>query len=130
MEKIIEAHKEHVSSFGLKCLKTPDEVDSFVESGTKFIYVHSLCGCAGMKALPVVEMMHEKGLTPKDGAFVFAGQDIEATLKAREYFLPNAPSSPAFIVLKNKEPVLFISRAEIQSSETEGMMNKILAAIS
>jgi len=130
MEAIIKGHKEQVSSFGLNCLATPEQVDSFVQKGIVFIYVHSLCGCAGMKALPVVEMMHDKGLTPKNSAFVFAGQDREATLRAREYFIPNEPSSPAFIVLKDKKPLLFISREEIQVSEPESMMNKILASIS
>ena len=130
MEAIIKGHKEQVSSFGMGCLSTPEEVDSFVQKGDVFIYVHSLCGCAGMRALPVVESLHEKGLMPENSAFVFAGQDRAATDRAREYFLPNAPSSPAFIVLKDKKPVLFISREDIQSSDTDTMVKKIISSIS
>jgi putative YphP/YqiW family bacilliredoxin len=130
MEAIIKGHKEEVSSYGMKCLASPQDVESFLKLGTCFIYVHSLCGCAGMRALPVVQELSGRRIMPKNSGFVFAGQDIDATLKAREYFLPNQPSSPAFIVLKDMKPILFISREDIQSMSTDEMIKLIVDATS
>ncbi|MFT4309549.1 MAG: BrxA/BrxB family bacilliredoxin [Candidatus Woesearchaeota archaeon] len=130
MEGIVKAHKEHVSSLGLKCLSTVREVDDFVSNNIGLLYFHSLCGCAGMKALPIIEELHNTKALPINSGFVFAGQDREATSKAREYLLPNPPSSPSIAVLKDSKPILFVSREDIQESDTNTIVSLIKKALS
>ena len=47
-------------------------------------------------------------------ATVFAGQDVGATAKAREYMHPFPPSSPSIALFKDGNLVHFIERHHIE----------------
>ena len=65
---------------------------------------------------------------PESCVTVFAGQDVEATEKARGYLLPYPPSSPCIVLLKNNKIVHFIERHHIEGSNVNILYDNIIAA--
>jgi len=82
--------------------------------GTALIVVNSVCGCAAGNCRPGVAQALENDLLPEHLFTVFAGQDKEATAKAREYFEPYPPSSPSIALMKDGKLVHFIQRQQIE----------------
>jgi putative YphP/YqiW family bacilliredoxin len=99
----------------------PESVEELLDrkEGTVLLIVNSVCGCAAGNARPAVKMT--KNFNPKVDVFatVFAGQDIGATAKAREYMLPYPPSSPSIAVFKNGTLVHFIERHHIEGRSAD-----------
>lgn len=96
MDSMVQPMRDELTRNGFKELKTPSDVEEELNSaeGTTLVVVNSVCGCAAGLARPsaVASLQHEK--KPDHLVTVFAGQDKEATAKAREYFEGYAPSSP------------------------------------
>ena len=90
--------------------------------------VNSVCGCAAGNARPAVKMATQ--FTPKVDVFatVFAGQDKEATERARAYMIPYPPSSPSIALFKNGELVHFIERHNIEGHLKEAIAENLTAA--
>ena len=114
-EEICAPMRAELTSVGFVELKNPEEVAILLEKkeGTSLLMVNSVCGCAAGNARPAVKMAIEFDKKPDVFATVFAGQDIGATAKAREYMLPYPPSSPSIAVFKDGKLVHFIERAHI-----------------
>ena len=93
----IKPMREELTKIGVKELLTPEEVDQFISnsSGSQLIFVNSMCGCAAGGARPGLAMALENEKKPAAIATVFAGQDADATQKARSYFHGYQPSSPS-----------------------------------
>ena len=110
--------RAELTSAGFKELKTAKEVDDVFTNyeGTLLVFVNSVCGCAAGSARPglILSLKNEK--KPTKLTTVFAGQDLEATAKAREYMMPYPPSSPSIAIFKNGEIVHFIERHEIEGN--------------
>jgi putative YphP/YqiW family bacilliredoxin len=94
--------REELTHLGVKELKTPALVDSFIREppGTVMVVVNSMCGCAAGKARPGVAEALQHARRPDAVATVFAGGDLDATERARSYFLPYPPSSPSVALLR------------------------------
>ena len=54
--------------------------------GTTMLIVNSICGCAAGKMRPGVRLALQHTAKPDHAVTVFAGQDRDATDKARSYF--------------------------------------------
>ena len=81
--------RDELTRLGFEELRTPDLVDQVVKrAGTTMIVVNSVCGCAAGKARPGIALALRAGARPDHLGTVFAGGDIEATARAREYFRP------------------------------------------
>jgi putative YphP/YqiW family bacilliredoxin len=76
--------------------------------------VNSVCGCAAGAARPAVYLSLQEGPRPDALATVFAGQDVEATERAREYILGYPPSSPSVAMFKGGELVWMLERHQIE----------------
>ena len=102
-EELCKPMRAELTNVGFVELKTADEVDSLLSEKEKtvLIIVNSVCGCAAGNARPAVKMAIEFDVKPDVFATVFAGQDSEATSRAREYMLPYPPSSPSIALFKN-----------------------------
>lgn len=113
--------RQELTRLGMVQLRTPEDADRILgdAKGTVLLAVNSMCGCAGMLMRPAVAMALESGPRPDRMATVFAGQDREATERAREYLLPHPPSSPAVALLKDGEVVFMLPRTEIESRQPE-----------
>ena len=89
------------------------------KTGTTLVMVNSVCGCAAGNARPAVIMATNFDKQVDTFATVFAGQDIGATAKAREFMLPFPPSSPSIAVFKEGKLVHFIERHHIEGRAAE-----------
>nr|WP_281243147.1 BrxA/BrxB family bacilliredoxin [Anaerobacillus alkalidiazotrophicus] len=122
---IIGARKEMVDA-GYTELKTPEEVDEILgKEGTSLVYINSVCGCAGGIARPSAAYMANYEKKPNHFVTVFAGQDKEATERARTYFKGYAPSSPSFAIIKNGEVKAMVERHEIEGHEPVEVVQKL-----
>ncbi len=111
----IQPMRDEVISAGLSELHTANEVDDAMKlEGTSLVFVNSVCGCAAGGARPGLRLALADGIRPDHMFSVFAGQDREATARAREYFLGFPPSSPSFAILRNGRIVHMIERHHIE----------------
>jgi putative YphP/YqiW family bacilliredoxin len=59
---------------------------------------------------------------------VFAGQDLDATQRARQYFTGYAPSSPSVALLKDGEIVWMLERHQIEGRPPQMIAAALRAA--
>jgi len=113
--------KEDLTSVGFEELHTPDQVDNALNAseGTTLCVVNSVCGCAAGAARPGIKLSLDGDKKPGRLTTVFAGVDAEATERARQYFLPYPPSSPAIALFKDGKLVHFIERHHIEGRPAE-----------
>ncbi len=120
-EELVSPMRAELSNNGFKELKDSQEVNAALENmeGTALLVVNSVCGCAAGSARPGVLSSLTGEKKPDHLLTVFAGQDAEATSKAREFLLPYPPSSPSIGIFKNGELVHFIERHHIEGRSAE-----------
>jgi putative YphP/YqiW family bacilliredoxin len=119
---------KELTDFGFEGLTTVEEVDRAFEdkSGTMLIMVNSICGCAAGNARPAVKFAIKEGKKPDRIYTVFAGVDIEATARAREYLLPYPPSSPCIALFKDGEIVNMVERRHIEGNSAQAIANHLM----
>jgi putative YphP/YqiW family bacilliredoxin len=126
MEDLVKKSREEITNAGYQELRTPEEVDeAFRKKGTALVMINSTCGCAGGIARPAAANAINYDKRPDYLYTVFAGQDREATARAREYFEGYPPSSPSFALLKDGKIIKMIERHEIESAEAYEVVNKL-----
>lgn len=119
-ELMIAPMRKELTQLGIEELRESGSVDTFLERAsdrTAMIVVNSMCGCAAGSMRPAVAMAIDRAARPEVMGTVFAGQDIEATERAREYFQPHPPSSPAVALFKEGELVFMLPRERIQGRQ-------------
>lgn len=129
-EMIVAPMRAELSLNGFTELKSETEVDAQLSNmkGTSLLVVNSVCGCAAGSARPGVLRSLTGDKKPSNLLTVFAGQDLEATSKAREYLLPYPPSSPSIALFKDGELVHFIERHHIEGRSAEMIAANLQAA--
>ncbi len=126
MNDVVEGARKEMVEAGYKELTTPEMVEELLnEKGTTLVMVNSVCGCAGGIARPAAAYMKNYEIQPDRFATVFAGQDKEATARARDYFKGYAPSSPSFALVKNGEVQMMVERHEIEGYEPIQVVQKL-----
>jgi putative YphP/YqiW family bacilliredoxin len=130
MNQQVQPMRDELTRLGIKELKTPEEVEQELQSdkGTKLVVVNSVCGCAAGQARPAVAMALKHSVLPEDLYTVFAGQDKEATAKARTFFTGYPPSSPSMALFKDGEIVHMIERHEIEDRSAQQIADNLTAA--
>ncbi|KAA0549494.1 BrxA/BrxB family bacilliredoxin [Bacillus sp. BGMRC 2118] len=129
MNDVVSQAREEMVKAGYQELKSPEEVDeALAQKGTTLVMVNSVCGCAGGIARPAALHSVHYDKRPDHLVTVFAGQDKEATAKAREYFEGYPPSSPSFALLKDGKIVTMVERHEIEGHEPVQVINKLQQA--
>ena len=120
-EYICAPMRQDLTSVGFEELKTVEDVEKTipVNKGTLLLVLNSVCGCAAGTARPGVKLALLDGKKPEKLTTVFAGQDLEATSKARQYTLPYPPSSPAIALFKDGKLVHFLERHHIEGRSAE-----------
>ncbi|MDX2473184.1 MAG: BrxA/BrxB family bacilliredoxin [Candidatus Krumholzibacteria bacterium] len=129
-EQMVAPMRAELTSAGVQELRTPDEVESFFaqNSGTALVLVNSVCGCAAGSARPALKSAIGQDTGPDRVATVFAGQDLEATARARELFGDVPPSSPSMALLKDGELVHFLPRHMIEGRDAMSIATDLTAA--
>ena len=120
-EEMCKPMREDLTSVGFIEMKTPKEVENILNKteGTVLVMVNSVCGCAAGNARPAVKLASKFSPKPDVFATVFAGQDVGATAKAREYMNPFPPSSPSIALFKDGDLVHFIERHHIEGRSAQ-----------
>jgi len=115
---------------GFSEMKTRDEVDAVLsaDKGTTLVVVNSVCGCAAGMMRPAVYMSLQGEKKPEVLTTVFAGQDLEATDRTREYLVGFPPSSPSVALFKDGDLVYFMERHLIEGRNTEDIANDLRTA--
>ena len=126
MNDVVQAARNDMDQAGYEQLTTPEEVDqALTDKGSVLVMVNSVCGCAGGIARPSAAYMKNFDVKADRYVTVFAGQDKEATEKARSYFTGYPPSSPSFALLKDGELKMMIERHEIEGHEPIQVVQKL-----
>jgi putative YphP/YqiW family bacilliredoxin len=121
--------REELTRAGLKEARTGAEVDAaLAQSGTTLLVVNSICGCAAGKMRPGVRLALQHATKPDHAVTVFAGQDREATEKARSYFAGHPPTSPAVAILRDGKLVYLMQRSAIETSNAPAIAQELTRA--
>lgn len=115
-ESLVAPMRAEMTRMGARELRTVAEVDAVLGEavGTTLVFVNSVCGCAAGGARPALQLALGHATRPDRTVTVFAGQDLEATARARSYFGEYQPSSPSMALLRDGEVVHFVHRHQIE----------------
>jgi putative YphP/YqiW family bacilliredoxin len=122
--------RQEMVSMGARELTSAADVDAALgdQRGTMLVFVNSVCGCAAGNARPALRLALQHGIKPGRVVTVFAGQDVEATSRARQYFAEFQPSSPSMALLKDGEVVHFVHRHQIEGRSPQSIATDLTAA--
>jgi putative YphP/YqiW family bacilliredoxin len=122
--------REELTRLGIEELRTAESVDQALKnrSGTTMVVVNSICGCAAGRMRPAVRMALQNSIRPDHAYSVFAGQEKEATDRARSYFTGYPPSSPSIAILRDGQLVYMMQRRDIESREAPAIAADLKAA--
>jgi len=129
-EMMVKPMREEVTRLGVTELRTVADVDAALApgEGTVMVFVNSVCGCAAGGARPALRMALQHAVKPQHLYTVFAGQDLEATARARSYFADYQPSSPSVAIMRDGEVVHFIHRHMIEGRPPQTLAADLVAA--
>ena len=127
---LVQPMRDEMVRMGARELLTVADVDATLgdPKGTILVFVNSVCGCAAGGARPALSLALKNGVRPQQVVTVFAGQDIEATGRARQYFVEYAPSSPSMALLRDGEVVHFVHRHMIEGHSPVDVARDLTAA--
>ncbi|MFD2369583.1 BrxA/BrxB family bacilliredoxin [Brevibacillus sp. GCM10020057] len=130
MNQVIQPMRDELTRNGFTELRTAEEVEQTLPNakGLTLVVVNSVCGCAAGLARPAVVHSLKHPKKPDNLYTVFAGQDKEATAKAREYFEGYAPSSPSFAIMKDGKIMTMIERHQIENNDLQTIANLLTNA--
>ncbi len=122
--------REELTRLGIEELRTAADVDRVLTSsqGTTMVIVNSICGCAAGRMRPAVRLALQHSRIPNSTVTVFAGQDKEATDRARSYFTGYPPSSPSIAILRDGKLVYMMERSQIERREAPVIADDLKAA--
>ena len=129
-EMIVEPMRQELTRLGIQETRTAAEVDAVLgpKKGTVLVVVNSVCGCAAGNARPAVAMALENSNLPDKMITVFAGNDREATQRARDYFTGYRPSSPSIALIRDGEVVKMFERYQIEGRQAHDIAAELSAA--
>lgn len=129
-ELMVIPMREELVRAGIKETRTAEEVDAaLAEPGTTLVVVNSICGCAAGKARPGIRLaLTNSANRPDRKITVFAGQDREATERARSYFEGHPPSSPSVAIMRDGKLVYLMQRSVIEQSTAQDIASELVRA--
>jgi putative YphP/YqiW family bacilliredoxin len=130
MDIMVQTMRDELTRVGFREMRSPEDVDSVLknEKKTVLVVVNSVCGCAAGKARPAVAKALAHQARPEILATVFAGQDREATERARAYFPEYAPSSPSIALMRDGKVVFMLERRDIESRDPHSIASDLTRA--
>jgi putative YphP/YqiW family bacilliredoxin len=129
-EPLVTPMRQELTRLGVEELRTAADVDARLKEakGTTLVVVNSVCGCAARNARPAVARALAEGARPDAITTVFAGQDAEATQRARSYFVGYPPSSPQIALLKDGKVVFMLERHQIEGRSADEIARDMVTA--
>ena len=130
-ERFVTPMRRELTQIGFEELRTADAVDTALKDapGTALVVVNSVCGCSARMARPAVAAALQHATSKPERLFtVFAGQDADATARARSYFTGYPPSSPSISLLKDGQLVYMMERWQIEGRHPQEIAADLVAA--
>lgn len=129
-EMLVAPMRAELTNVGFKELKTLEDVEQTMtaDKGVSLVVVNSVCGCAAGAARPGIIRSLTNDKKPDNLYTVFAGQDLDAVAKAREFMLPYPPSSPSVALFKDGKLVHFVERMNIEGHTAEQVAEQLKKA--
>ena len=127
---LVAPMRDEMTRMGARELTTVAEVDAMLgdSKGTTLVFVNSVCGCAAGNARPALALALQHPVRPQQIVTVFAGQDLEATARARQYFSEYQPSSPSIALLRDGDVVHMVHRHMIEGQPPQAIAADLAAA--
>ncbi len=129
-EEFIEPMRQELTRLGVQETRTPEAVDAMLgaHSGTVLMVINSMCGCAAGRARPGIALALRHAVVPDTVATVFAGGDLEATARVREYLQDYPPSSPSVALFREGTPVFMLPRHQIENRDAPEIAKSLTEA--
>ena len=128
-EYLVAPMRRELTELGVRECRTAAEVDDAVKApGVVMLIVNSVCGCAAGKARPGIALALQHQNRPDHLATVFAGADVDATARAREYITGFQPSSPSVALLRDGKPIYMVERRDIEMRSAQGIADLLTLA--
>jgi len=127
---LVAPMRAEMTRMGAKELMSAAEVDAAIgdQKGSMLVFVNSVCGCAAGNARPALSLALKHSVLPQHVVTVFAGQDLDAAARARQYFGDYQPSSPSIALLRDGEVVHFVHRHQIEGRVPQAIAADLAAA--
>ena len=128
--ELVAPMRTEVTRLGARELTTAAEVDAALgdQRGSMLVFINSVCGCAAGNARPALALALKHPVVPQHVVTVFAGQDLEAVARARQYFADYQPSSPSMALLRDGEVVHFVHRHMIEGRSPQLVAGELTQA--
>ena len=128
--RLVQPMREELTRIGFRELRTPNDVDAVLgkTKDATLVVVNSVCGCAARNARPAAAMAIQHTKRPKQLLTVFAGQDADATARARSYFTGYQPSSPQIGLFADGKLVFMLERKNIEGRAAADIASDLTAA--
>ena len=123
--------REELTRAGFRELRTPEDVDAEVAGARRARCCSSSTRSAAAPPGSRGRASSCRSRTRRRRAgstTVFAGQDIEATARARSYFAGKPPSSPQVAILSGGKLVFLLQRQEIEGRSAPEIAARLTAA--
>jgi putative YphP/YqiW family bacilliredoxin len=129
-EEFIGPMRQELTRLGVQETRTPEAVDALLgqHTGTVMMVINSMCGCAAGRARPGVALSLKHSVLPDTVATVFAGGDLEATARVREYLQDYPPSSPSVALFRDGKPVFMLHRHQIENRDATEIAKSLTEA--
>ncbi|MBA2626942.1 MAG: BrxA/BrxB family bacilliredoxin [Gemmatimonadales bacterium] len=127
---LVAPMRDEMIRMGARELMTAADVDAALGDarGTTLVFINSVCGCAAANARPALSIALQHAARPDNVVTVFAGQDIDATARARQYISDYQPSSPSMALLKDGDVVHFVHRHQIEGRSPQAVAADLVTA--
>ncbi len=128
--QLVQPMRDELTQLGFRELRTPEDVDQMLgaRDETVLLVVNSVCGCAAGKARPGVALALRHPVRPDRLMTVFAGMEVDATARARQYFEGYPASSPQIGLLKNGRLLHMLERKDIEGRDASAIAEDLVAA--
>jgi len=124
---MVQPMRDEVTRLGMKEMRTAEDVDQeLAASGTAFVFINSVCGCAAGGARPALKLALQHSKKPDRITTAFAGNDVEAVARARSYFTGFPPSSPQFAIIKDGKLAWIMERWQIEGRAPEAIAAELV----
>ena len=128
-ELMVIPMREELTKAGIAEARSSADVDAAIaQPGTTMVVVNSICGCAAGKMRPGVRLALQNAVKPDHSITVFAGQDREATDRARSYFQGHPPTSPAIALFRDGQLIYLMQRSAIETSNAPAIAQELTRA--
>jgi putative YphP/YqiW family bacilliredoxin len=129
-EEFIGPMRQELTRLGVQETRAPADVDAMLgpDGGTVMMVINSMCGCAAGRARPGIALSLRHAILPDTVATVFAGGDLEATARVREYLPDYLPSSPSVALFRDGKPVFMLQRHEIENRDATEIAKSLTEA--